>query len=188
MTAEGLPFRIDFDWHARDEPLRFDPDDFGDWPRLFVELRRFLALYEGFFTVDIGQHRLTLDFDPDLSTVFLELPGMLRSIAADEFANARIDFFEQRTSAALELRRLGAMLEMRVTKGPDVSPDLIELPDGPLLVRTSEFLRAWVRFLHAVLDALEAQARELPRPSEAFIEDLAAYRGDLAHVARVATT
>src|SRR5919109_1278575 len=90
-------FKITYSWEKRSEPYGFDEENYIDWSMLFSCLRRFLALYDGTFLVRINEFDLHFDLEPDLSTIFEELPGVLETLTANTDSPVELHLFEQGT-------------------------------------------------------------------------------------------
>ena len=144
------PFHISYAWDPRDKPLDFEPSDYEDWSALFRTMRRLIALHRGIFTLQIGERELRYFFDPDLSTIFEELPAALTALAAGPQATASIDFFEQGTEQLLMLARNGPALAIELYTGHQTPGR----PPERFVVAVHEFLGAWAGFGQALLAAL----------------------------------
>ena len=147
-------FCISFSFHRLDIPLTFHPEIYVDWGPLFQSFRRFLAFYRGKFQLQIAERRLHFDFDPDLSTVFEDLPAVLEQLTTDTTEPVYLDFFEQGTELMLILDRRGEAITIGFYTGDYAGLQFRDLPDIGFEVRASEFLAEWCRFSKAVLAAL----------------------------------
>jgi hypothetical protein len=147
-------FKITYKWEKRSEPYRFDEEDYIDWTRLFTCLRRFLALYDGTFRVRINEFDLHFDLEPDFSTIFEELPDVLETLKANTDSPAELHLFEQGTDLIFWLERQADTISIRMEKGPSVGSRFADLPESVFSVPANVFLKEWIRFTKAVLDAL----------------------------------
>lgn len=144
-----LPFHISFVYKRRAEPSAFNPGQYDDWSVLFRAFRQFLASYQGSFTLHIGELALRFDFEPDLSTIFEEIPDMLTQLSSEASEPAYLDFFAQGSELMLILERRNETITIQFY--PDGR--IAGAPAG-LVVRTAEFLSEWCRFASAVLVAV----------------------------------
>jgi len=134
---------------------RARPDeDLVDASELFVCLRRYLRSHHGTFSMRFNGVELQFDMDPDLSTVFEELPGILDAVAEDTNRPVDLYFFEQGTDLHLELDRRGDDLVIWPKKGPSAGKRFERIAERPHKVSGNEFVGEWLRFLGAILDAL----------------------------------
>jgi hypothetical protein len=147
-------FKITYSWEKRSTAERFDEDDYVDVTRLFIGLRRFIALYEGHFVLHIAGYDLYFEFSPDLSTVFEELPVILESLTKQTREPVSLDFFEQGTDIRLIMERKGEDIHISFSGGDYMGDRFRDLPAGPLVVPAKEFLSEWLRFLRGILAAL----------------------------------
>lgn len=149
-------FEITYSWKPRTPAQPFDEEDYQDASRLFLALRRFLARMEGQFLMRLGATALVFDLDPDLSTVFEELPGVLEALAGEAGVAVELSFFEQGTDLTLVLQRRGGDIEIRFQSGPSTGRRYADAPADPVLVSAPRFLEAWRALLGDVLGALRA--------------------------------
>ena len=147
-------FKITCKWEKRSEPYRFDEEDYIDWTMLFMSLRRFLALYDGPFLIRINEFDLDFDLEPDLSTIFEELPDVLEALSTNTDSPVELHFFEQGTDLIFWLERQADTISIRFVKGPSVGRRFADLPESLHSIPANIFLNEWVRFANAVLDAL----------------------------------
>ncbi|XXT19165.1 hypothetical protein WME94_53960 [Sorangium sp. So ce429] len=149
------PFKISFAWAPRPEPL--GAAALAGEEEIFLALLRFVARYDGSFTVSVGAHEARFELDLDLSTVFRELPDVLEGLLAEGGGPAVIDFFDQSADLGIRLERRGGVILVRFEQAPGTSRRYARLPAGPIPVAAGELLGAWAAFLDAVLDALLAR-------------------------------
>lgn len=147
-------FEITYKWEKRSEPYRFAEEDYVDATMLFMCFRRFLALYDGTFLVRINELDLHFDLEPDFSTIFEELPDALEALTANTDSPAELHFFEQATDLIFWLERLADTISIRMGKGPSVGRRFDNLPESVFFVPANVFLKEWVQFANAVLNAL----------------------------------
>lgn len=148
-------FKITYQWEKRSEPYHFDEEDIVDASVLFICLERFLALYEGTFLVQINEFDLNFYLNPDLSTIFEELPDFLQTLTVNTDSPARLYFFEQGTELSFWVERQADTINIRLVdelRGGDRRET--ELPASVQSVPANVFLDEWIRFTRAVLDAL----------------------------------
>jgi hypothetical protein len=148
----AVHFKLTWHWREREVPSEFSPEIFEQWSATFGCMRRFIALYEGTFKVQVGEIVVSLDLDPDLSTIFEYLPGALKDLASGAYAE--ICFFEQGTDLALELRRAGYETAIHFRVGDYAASQFRSLPQTEFRVSTVEFLSKWIAFARAVLAML----------------------------------
>lgn len=146
-------FKIEYAWWKRPGGSAYLAE-MVEATGLFVALRNFIAIYEGQFQVHIGNLILELDFQPDLSTIFEELPDALESLISKPQKPTEIYFFEQGTDLNLIITPDGPIVTIDFIKGHSVGPAFTSLPNtsGPLLI--DQFLREWILFIRAILEAL----------------------------------
>jgi len=149
-----VSFKITYFWEKRSDPFHFEEQDYVDVTMLFLCLQRFLALFKGEFVARVGDLDLHFDLDPDLSTIFEELPETLESLASVTDSPVELRFFEQGTDVTFWLERLADTINVRFTTGPSVGGRFINLPKSAFQVPANAFLNEWVRFAQATLDAL----------------------------------
>ncbi|HSN97562.1 MAG TPA: hypothetical protein VLS89_04655 [Candidatus Nanopelagicales bacterium] len=149
-------FDISHELKPRAVPRPFDADDFEDASRIFIALRRLLARDAGQFQIRIGSLVLPFDLDPDLSTVFEDLPGVIHALDGEDDMTSPVElhFFEQGTDLTFVMQRRGNEVELVLRRGASSGPRYADVPAGPLLVSARQFLLAWARFLEDVLTAL----------------------------------
>jgi len=128
---------------------------------LVLCLERFLAIYTGQFAVHINDLDLHFDLRPDLSTIFEELPDVLKALTSDTEAPVELYFYEQGTDLTFWLERQANTISIRFTKGPSVGKQFADLPEATFSVPANEFLDEWIRFAQAVLDVLLALQTDL---------------------------
>lgn len=151
MSAQ---FDISYDLTPRAAPRSFDEAEFEDASRLFLALQRLLALEEGQFQIRAGELVLPFDFDPDLSTVFDDLPEVLHALKGREGATSELHFFEQGTDLTFSMRRLKNDVEVVLHRGPSSGSRYSKVSPQPVTVALTGFLHAWAHFLEDVLAAL----------------------------------
>lgn len=154
-------FSISFSLGRLREPDQYDQDYYHEWGPLFQSLRQFLANYSGEFEIMIGDRRLHFNLDPDLSTIFDNIPDILQQLTADTIEPAYLHFFEQATDLMLILERRGAAINIRFYVGDFAGHQFRDLPDSGYEVMANEFLAEWCRFARAVLVALSDFQPEL---------------------------
>jgi hypothetical protein len=147
-------FKITYKWEKQSEPYPFDEEDYIDWTMLFICLERFLALYEGTFVVRINELDLLFDLDPDFSIIFEELPDVLEALMANTDSPVELYFAEQGTDLKFRLERQADTISIRMEKGLSAGSRFANLPESVFSVPANVFLKEWVRFTKAVLDAL----------------------------------
>lgn len=150
----NVSFKITYCWEKRSDPSHFEEEDYVDVTALFLCLRRFLALYEGKFMVRVNDLDLLFDMDPDLSTIFEELPETLETLTSDTRSPVGLYFFEQGTDLTFWLERLADTINIRFAPGPYAGSQFINLPRSVFPISANVFLSEWVRFAQAALDAL----------------------------------
>lgn len=151
----SVPMTMSWSILPRAEARSWTGDEFIDASELFRTFRRFLSRHQGEFALRFDSVELSFDLDPDLSTVFEDLPDVLESLTEDTREPVELDFFEQGTDIALNLARDGSLIAVRMEKGP-AAGEGFELPDNVLFVVADEFLETWSLFLQDVLERLAA--------------------------------
>jgi hypothetical protein len=147
-------FKIIYNWEKQNEPYRFDEEDFSDITVVALCLERFLSIYEGTFLVRINEFDLLFYLDPDLSTIFEELPGVLEALTANTDSPVELRFFEQGTELSFWMERQADSINFRIVDELIDGKRSTELPVSVLPIQANVFLNEWVRFANAVLDAL----------------------------------
>lgn len=147
-------FRISFSFNRLNEPLIPNAEDFAKSKSLLESLHHFLSYNRGEFELLIADRRLHFDFDPDLSTIFEELPYVLEQLTTDTTEPVYLDFFEQGTDLMLLLERRGVAVTIRFYIGDYAGCQFRDLSDIGFEVRANEFLAEWCRFAKTVLAAL----------------------------------
>jgi hypothetical protein len=149
-----IPFLITYHWDMRPHPRSFSPDDYLDASPVFIALRHFLAQYHGDFSFITYDQSIRFGLDPDLSTVFEELPEVLTQLCEDTADEVELAFFEQGTDLTLWLQRCGDAIYMRFAVGDHARAAFTHLPTTPLRVSAAMFLQAWHDFLVTVFTML----------------------------------
>lgn len=147
-------FDISYRRQPRAVPRPFDEDDFADASRMFLALRRLLAREDGRFEIRVGSVILPFDFDPDLSTVFEDLPDVLITLKEEEGTPVELYFFEQGTDLTFTMARRKNEVELAVHPGSSTGTRYAKVSNEPVTVSLTQFLHAWARFLDDVLAAL----------------------------------
>jgi hypothetical protein len=154
-------FKITYNWEKRSEPYHFDVEDYVDATALFICLEQFLSLYEGKFLVCINCFDLHFYHNPDLSTIFEELPDVLEALMANTDSPVELRFFEQGTELSFWMERQADKINIRLVDELIDGKRSTELPTSVFSVPANVFLNEWVRFVNAVLDALVALQPDL---------------------------
>lgn len=149
-----LPFEIKYSWKVREKPYRFSVDEYVDVTPLVLCLEEFLSLFEGTFTIRVGEVEAVFDLKPDLSTIFEELPRMIEAITTNPNTSTDIDFYEQGTEIILRLLKKKENVLIEFIAGDTTSVKLSHLNGKSFLITTRDFLYAWRTFVLAVLDQL----------------------------------
>lgn len=147
-------FEISHRQRPRAVPRPFDENDFADATRIFLALQRLLAREDGRFEIRIGSVVLPFDFDPDLSTVFEDLPDVLTTLKQKEGSSVELYFFEQGTDLTFTMERRKNEVELAVHPGSSTGTRYAKVANEPVAVSLTQFLHAWARFLDDVLAAL----------------------------------
>jgi hypothetical protein len=153
--------KITYNWEKRSEPYRFDEEDFSDITVVALCLERFLALYEGTFLVRINEFDLNFYLNPDLSTIFEELPDVLETLMSNTDSPVGLHFFEQGTELSFWMERHADTINIRIVDDLIDGKRSTNLPASVLPIPANVFLNEWVRFANAVLDALIALQPDL---------------------------
>jgi hypothetical protein len=149
--APHVPFRITWHVERRRETLLEPGDELADASDVFLSLRRFLRAYQGVFTIWVGAVGAGFDLDPDLSTVFEDLPGVLEALAQDVSPAVLLHFFEQGTDLTVELERRNSV-RVRFLKGAYAGRRFDDLSSDACSVRPGEFFSEWLHFLRDIVD------------------------------------
>ena len=145
-----MNFVITHRWCTRPQAAPLVEEYLEDHDPVWVALQRFNAASEGEFTVPLDPEPLTLLLS-DLSIVFQRLPGWLGGLAHGD-SEAELTFASQGT----ELKLIAKRSKDRITlSARSIAPDR-PLPAryGPVTVPASSFVKGWVDFIVALLDAL----------------------------------
>ena len=156
-----VPFNITWSLRDRRDPNPVSEGDFVGASDVFVALQQFLGVKEGEFTVRIGAAALRFSLDPDLSTIFEELPGVLDALTQDVTPVLKLNFFEQGTDFVLEFERKRKAITVRLLAGDDASEVLRAVNETTLVVDATQFLKQWTTFTRAMLTALTLFKRGL---------------------------
>ena len=100
-------FKINYLWTQQNDPWLSEEEEFTDVSPLFLSLQQFLSLHEGTFQVQIDNLSIPFDLDPDLSTIFEEIPEVLEHLITESNLPTELDFFEQGTALCWKLERDG---------------------------------------------------------------------------------
>jgi hypothetical protein len=173
-------FTITYSWYPRSQPRPFAAEDYVDASRVFLALRRFLATVQGEFVIQVENCTLLFAFDPDLSTIFEEMPAVLDHLRMDTAAPVELAFYEQGTDLTWWVERHGATITLRFSKGEYSGKRFHDLPSSPFAIPAEVFMEEWRRFLLSVLDALVVLDTDLERD-----DNYRAYRTCLLSVSPV---
>lgn len=154
-------FKVTYYWEKRATRLDFDEGNYADATELFLGLERFLATNQGHFVVYVDDFDLHFDLDPDLSTIFEELPEVLGDLTAETELPVELHFYEQGTDLIFLLERKGDTITIRFAKGPSVGKRFAHVPERTLAVPADVFIDQWVRFAQAILEGLVTLQPEL---------------------------
>jgi len=133
------------------EPLDFSEDEYVDASLIFLSLEHFLATYQGTFILKVGDFDLCFDLDPDLSTIFEDIPDVLMSLATAKESAEELYFYEQGTDLNLLLERKASEITISFVKGLMVGQRFENLPENALSIPASMFFDEWSHFLHLIL-------------------------------------
>jgi hypothetical protein len=147
-------FEIEYWWTERRVPLPFTSEDYVDATALFLGLEHFLSRYQGEFVIHIDDLELRFELDPDLSTVFEEIPAVLQKLHSENRSPVELYFFEQGTDLILLLERQEDAINIHFQKGLATGQRFTYLPDSGFSVLADLFLKEWIQFTQVVLDAL----------------------------------
>ena len=151
-------FAITYSIERRDSPLEFDAHyGLSDATQVFVAYRRFVAFHTGEFSMRIGDLRLRLSLEVDLSVVFNHVPQALWELTRDSEKPSWLFFFEQGTDLGLYLHRRGDVIRITFLEGSHKTA----LSNSMYEVNADEFLQQWVTFMDKVLDAMAAFQPEI---------------------------
>lgn len=147
-------FKIQYLYQKRSKAQYFEEEDYVDASPIFLCLEHFLAIYEGKFILQLGEFDLSFDLDPDLSTIFLELPDVLMSLTMEQEAPTELYFYEEGTDLNLLLERKADTITIRAIPGLMVGKQFKNLPESALSVPAEMFLEEWRDFLTVILEGL----------------------------------
>jgi hypothetical protein len=156
-------FTITYSWHLRSQPRPFATEDYVDASRVFLALRRFLATVQGEFVIQVENYTLPFALDPDLSTIFEEIPTVIEHFGKDTTTPVELAFYEQGTDLTWWVERHGATITLRFAKGGYSGKRFQNLPISPFVIPAEVFVEEWRRFLLSVLDALAVLDTSLER-------------------------
>ena len=147
--------------HVMSEPFDFSEEEYVDASLIFLSLEHFLAMNQGTFILKVGDFDLShgeashfFDLDPDLSTIFEDIPDVLMSLATQEESPEELYFYEQGTDLNLKLERKANEMTIGFVKGLMVGKRFENLPENTLSLPASMFLDEWSHFLHLILEDL----------------------------------
>ncbi len=141
-------------WKQQDDPWLSEEEEFTDVSTIFLSLQHFLSLHEGTFQVQIDNLSIPFDLDPDLSTIFEEIPEVLEHLTTETELPTELDFFEQGTDLCWKLKRDGDKISVRFIKGSEAGMPYRNLPDETIWLDAQVFITEWSNFIQAVLIAL----------------------------------
>lgn len=72
-----------------------------DATRVFISLNYFLSIYEEEFVIHVQEHDACFDLRPDLSTIFEDIPVVLKQLTTDTKSPVEFDFFEEGTAVGI---------------------------------------------------------------------------------------
>jgi hypothetical protein len=151
-----VEFKIGYSWEERTTPHELAERYMPGWPILYQGLLRFLARYEGEFTLHFDQLELLFDLHPDLPIVFENLPHILERLMVDTASAVDLYFGAQGTDLVLLFQRQAGEIEVSFSAGPSVGRRFAALIGQTLTIDARVFFREWVIFLRAILDAMVA--------------------------------
>lgn len=146
-------FKISYSWKQQNDPWLHE-EEFIDVSPLFLSLQRFLSLYEGTFQVQVDDLSILFDLDPDLSTIFNEIPVVLEHLATETQSQIELDFFEQGTDLCWKLERDGDKISVRFIKGSEAGVPYRNLPDETFWLDAHVFITEWSNFIQSLLIVL----------------------------------
>ena len=145
-------FEIAYWWNKLSEPSYFFEK--VDASKISISLDYFLSIYEGQFKIRCQEYEALFDLRPDLSTIFEEIPLTLEKLTKDTDSPVEFDFFEQGTDVGMLMERQGNIIKVHFETAPGSGIRFQFLPETNIPVSANEFLREWIKFIRAVLNAL----------------------------------
>jgi hypothetical protein len=125
-----------------------------DATRVFISLNYFFSIYEEEFVIHVQEYDACFDLRPDLSTIFEDIPVVLKQLTTDTKSPVEFDFFEQGTAVGMLMERQGDKITIRFEITPGSGEKFQFLPDTGIPVTSDEFIGQWLQFVRFVLDAL----------------------------------
>ena len=141
---------------------RFDGSNIVDITQLELALWKFAKEHNRYWSIFVNGFELPFEYEPDLTTIFDELPQVLEDLLREDEEPAVLDFFEQGTNLILSLRRDGENILVEFQKLPPLTGKRFEhLPETPQAILASDFYSAWFEFLDELLETLVQQEPSL---------------------------
>ncbi|HKX28673.1 MAG TPA: hypothetical protein VJ302_13320 [Blastocatellia bacterium] len=148
-------FKITSWWRKREVRAYFEEQDYLDATALFVRLKQFSVDHHGEFAIHVNDLELRFDLDPDLSTIFEELPDVLEKLTSETTTPVDLNFFEQGTDLTFWMERKADHINVRFECGPYADKSFSKLPDLTFPISARMFLEEWIHFAQLILKALE---------------------------------
>ena len=130
--------------------------------KLELALWKFAEEHNRHWSIFINGVELPFEYEPDLTTIFNEVPDVLELLLKQNEEPAILDFFEQGTSIALSMKRKNDTIWIECQKTPPLTGKRFNhIPEEPQPVLVCDFYEAWFQFLDEILKTLTRQEHNL---------------------------
>lgn len=130
--------------------------------KLELTLWKFATEYNRRWSIFINEEELPFEYEPDLTTIFNEIPEVLELLLKENEEPAILDFFEQGTSIVLSMKRKNDIIWVEFQKTPPLTGKRFNhIPEEPQPVLVRDFYEAWFQFLDEILQTLTRQEHNL---------------------------
>jgi len=140
----------------------FNGSDIVGITKLELALWKFAKEHNHHWSIFVNGFELPLEYEPDLTAIFDDLPQVLEDLLRKDEEPAVLDFFEQGTNLILSLRCDGENILVEFQKLPPLTGKrFAHLPETPQSILASDFYEAWLGFLDGLLETLVQQEPSL---------------------------
>ena len=153
-----------FQIQRKEAATRWPFEEYGtdDITKLELALWKFAEEQNRHWSIFINEEELPFEYEPDLTTIFNEIPEVLELLLQENKEPAILDFFEQGTSIVLSMKRKNDTIWVEFQKtSPLTGKRFDHLPEEPQPVLVRDFFEAWFQFLDDILKTLTRQEHNL---------------------------
>jgi len=122
--------------------------------KLQFALWEFAANHNHYWSMFINGLELPFEFNPDLTTIFDDIPDVLEALLQDGKEAIELYFFEQGTNLSLRFRRDGEKIFVEFKDVETSGKRFRQLPTEPQAISAFDFHSAWFLFLDKLLKTL----------------------------------